>query len=87
MSGWKIERWTARTGYSARSLTQAAGSGTSGRRSGARYGGRHMITATIFNHAGGAGKTSITRDVGYQFAQAGLRVLLVDLDPQANLSS
>lgn len=46
-----------------------------------------MITATIFNHAGGAGKTSITRDVGYQFAQAGLRVLLVDLDPQANLSS
>lgn len=39
-----------------------------------------MITATIFNHAGGAGKTSITRDVGYQFAQAGLRVLLVDLE-------
>ncbi|MFW8628442.1 ParB/RepB/Spo0J family partition protein [Deinococcus sp. ME38] len=28
-----------------------------------------MITATIFNHAGGAGRTSITRDVGYQFAQ------------------
>lgn len=46
-----------------------------------------MITATVFNHAGGAGKTSVTRDVGYEFARRGLRVLLVDLDPQANLTS
>ncbi|GAA5504439.1 sporulation initiation inhibitor protein Soj [Deinococcus xinjiangensis] len=46
-----------------------------------------MITATVFNHAGGAGKTSVTRDVGYELAQRGLRVLLVDLDPQANLTS
>lgn len=46
-----------------------------------------MITATVFNHAGGAGKTSLTRDVGYQLAQAGHRVLLIDLDPQANLTN
>ncbi|GAA5534107.1 sporulation initiation inhibitor protein Soj [Deinococcus aluminii] len=46
-----------------------------------------MITATVFNHAGGAGKTSVTRDVGFEFARRSLRVLLVDLDPQANLTS
>lgn len=31
-------------------------------------------------------KSSLTRDVGYTLSQAGLRVLLVDLDPQANLT-
>ncbi|SMB97768.1 ParA family protein [Deinococcus hopiensis] len=46
-----------------------------------------MKTLTFFNHAGGAGKTSLTRDVGYELARAGNRVLLVDLDPQANLTS
>lgn len=46
-----------------------------------------VITATVFNHAGGAGKTSLTRDVGHQLAQAGQRVLLIDLDPQANLTT
>lgn len=45
-----------------------------------------MKTVTVFNHAGGAGKTSIVRDVGYQMGQAGHRVLLIDLDPQANLT-
>lgn len=45
-----------------------------------------MKTVTVFNHAGGAGKTSLVRDVGYELAQAGHRVLLVDLDPQANLT-
>lgn len=29
----------------------------------------------------------MTRDVGFEFSRRGLRVLLVDLDPQANLSS
>ena len=32
----------------------------------------------------GAGKTSLTRDVGYELSQAGHRVLLIDLDPQGN---
>lgn len=31
-------------------------------------------------------KTSLTRDVGHTLAQAGVRVLLIDLDPQANLT-
>lgn len=46
-----------------------------------------MIAMTVFNHAGGAGKTSIVRDVGYELGRMGLRVLLVDLDPQANLTT
>ncbi|ULH17439.1 ParA family protein (plasmid) [Deinococcus sp. KNUC1210] len=46
-----------------------------------------MKILTVFNHAGGAAKTSTVRDLGYAFAQRGFRVLLVDLDPQANLST
>lgn len=46
-----------------------------------------MKTATLFNHAGGAGKTSITLNAGYELARSGLRVLLIDLDPQANLTT
>ncbi|PTA66946.1 ParA family protein [Deinococcus arcticus] len=46
-----------------------------------------MQVLTVFNHAGGAGKTSIVRDVGFELAQQGLRVLLIDLDPQANLTA
>ncbi|CAM3743820.1 ParA family protein [Deinococcus frigens] len=45
-----------------------------------------MKTLTLFNHAGGVMKSSLTRDVGFTLAQAGQRVLLVDLDPQANLT-
>lgn len=46
-----------------------------------------MKVLTVFNHAGGAGKTSVTRELGYELAAQGQRVLLIDLDPQANLSS
>jgi chromosome partitioning protein len=42
---------------------------------------------TMFNHAGGVGKTSLTRDIGHTLAQLGFRVLLIDLDPQANLTA
>ncbi|UBV44927.1 ParA family protein (plasmid) [Deinococcus taeanensis] len=45
-----------------------------------------MLTLTLFNHAGGVMKSSLTRDVGYTLAHAGQRVLLIDLDPQANLT-
>jgi chromosome partitioning protein len=41
---------------------------------------------TFFNHAGGVAKTSTVRDVGYVLAESGHRVLLIDLDPQANLT-
>lgn len=46
-----------------------------------------MKTLTFFNHAGGAAKTSLALNVGHGFALAGYRVLLIDLDPQSNLSS
>lgn len=45
------------------------------------------MIATTFNHAGGVGKTSIVLNVGHELAQQGYRVLLIDLDPQANLTS
>lgn len=42
---------------------------------------------TLFTHAGGAGKTSLARDLGFELASRGMRVLLVDADPQANLTA
>lgn len=41
----------------------------------------------FFQYAGGSSKTSVTRDVGYLLSQMGKRVLLVDTDPQASLTS
>jgi len=41
---------------------------------------------TFFNHAGGVAKTSTVRDVGYVLGERGHRVLLIDVDPQANLT-
>ena len=41
---------------------------------------------TITNQAGGVGKTTLVRDIGYELASHGKRVLLVDLDPQASLT-
>lgn len=42
---------------------------------------------SFFNHAGGVGKTSAARDMGYALSQEGFDVLLIDADPQANLTS
>ena len=47
----------------------------------------NMRVLTFFNHVGGAGKTSSIREVGYMLSQTGFRVLLIDMDPQANLTS
>ncbi len=44
-------------------------------------------TFTFFNHAGGVGKTSATRDFGFELADRGYKVLLVDFDAQGNLTS
>lgn len=41
----------------------------------------------IANHKGGVGKTTTTAALGTLFAHRGLRVLLVDLDAQANLTT
>lgn len=40
----------------------------------------------VSNHKGGVGKTTSTVNLGAALASAGARVLLLDLDPQANLS-
>jgi chromosome partitioning protein len=45
-----------------------------------------MKAITVFNHAGGVGKSSSVRDIGFVMADNGLRVLLIDADPQANLT-
>ena len=42
---------------------------------------------SFFNHKGGVGKTTLTHNIGYSLNQKGYNVLLVDADPQMNLSS
>src|SRR3954454_14668548 len=39
----------------------------------------------VLNRKGGAGKTSLTNDVGFALGDGGLRVLQVGLDPQSSL--
>lgn len=46
-----------------------------------------MRTLTLFNHKGGVGKTTLTANLADAFADIGERVLLVDTDPQCNLSA
>jgi len=41
----------------------------------------------LFNQAGGVGKTTLTMNLGYQLLLRGNKVLLIDLDPQASLTS
>lgn len=49
---------------------------------------RHACRVVAFcNQKGGVGKTTTTIHLGTALAEVGQRVLLVDLDPQANLTS
>lgn len=42
---------------------------------------------SIFNHKGGVGKTTLTFNIATAIARLGKRVLLVDTDPQCNLTA
>lgn len=42
---------------------------------------------TFFNNKGGVGKTSLAYHLAWMFSEMGMRIVAVDLDPQANLTS
>lgn len=46
-----------------------------------------MVTLAIANQKGGVAKTNLTGNLGAEFAAGGHRVVLVDLDPQATLTT
>jgi len=42
---------------------------------------------SLFNQAGGVGKTTLTMNLGYHLSEKGNKVLLIDIDPQASLTT
>jgi len=46
-----------------------------------------MKTLAFFNNKGGVGKTSLAYHLAWMFAELGLKVVAIDLDPQSNLTS
>lgn len=46
----------------------------------------HSKVLSFFNHKGGVGKTTTTLNLGRALQKAGKRVLMIDMDPQANLT-
>ena len=45
-----------------------------------------MKTISIMNHKGGTGKTTSSINIGAGLAKKGLKILLLDIDSQANLT-
>lgn len=74
-----IVKWAKREGVS---LLEAAKSATTGKKA-----QRHANVVALMNMKGGVGKSTLTTNLGWYAAVAcNYRVLLVDLDPQFNLS-
>ena len=48
---------------------------------------QQSILISLFNHKGGVSKTTTTFNLGWAFAQQGIRTLIVDTDPQCNLTA
>ena len=48
---------------------------------------RKPVRMTVFNHKGGVGKTTLTVNVAAALAKQGKQILLIDSDPQCNLTS
>lgn len=46
-----------------------------------------MITLAVANQKGGVAKTNLTGNLGAELAARGMRVVLIDLDPQATLTT
>ena len=46
-----------------------------------------MKKIVLFNHKGGVSKTTSTFYLGWMIAEMGHKVLLVDADPQCNLTA
>lgn len=49
--------------------------------------GKETRTIAVLNHKGGAGKTALTCELAAYLALTGDRVLVIDLDPQVNLTT
>jgi chromosome partitioning protein len=45
-----------------------------------------MKVVSVLNYKGGVGKTTLTAYLGAELARLGLKVLLIDMDPQSNLT-
>ncbi|WML43821.1 AAA family ATPase [Neobacillus sp. PS3-40] len=45
-----------------------------------------MKTISVINYKGGVGKTTLSANIGAELASRGKKVLLIDLDPQTNLT-
>ena len=45
------------------------------------------ILISLFNHKGGVSKTTTTFNLGWTFAKRGIKTLIVDTDPQCNLTT
>ena len=45
-----------------------------------------MQIITLFNNKGGVSKTTTTFNIAWKLAQTGKRILMVDADPQCNLT-